>query len=126
MRLSWQERTLRIAAFGIAAFGIVLPKGLAAEQGEPQRGKVLYQYGCQVCHGNEGRGDGPAAKNFDPSPQDLTDARYVQGLSDDHLFRVIKLGGGPFGKPNMPAWGGLLKDEEIRDLVAYLRTLVTK
>lgn len=121
MRLSWREEALLVALLVIALSAVP-----AAGRGDPERGRALYQYGCQVCHGDRGRGDGPAAKNFDPRPRDLTDARYMQGLSDDYLFRVIKMGGGPFGKPNMPAWGALLEDEEILDLVAYLRTLVNK
>lgn len=121
MRLSRRDGALLMALSVVA-----VPAALAAERGNPERGRALYRYGCQVCHGEQGRGDGPASKNFDPGPRDLTDARYTQGLSDDYLFRVIKTGGGPFGKPNMPAWGALLKDEEIRDLVAYLRTLANR
>lgn len=126
MRLSWREGTLLIAASVASLSTGLAAEQVAAEQGDPQRGKALYQYGCQVCHGNEGRGGGPASKNFDPRPRDLTDAQYMRGLSDDYLFRIIKMGGGLFGKPNMPAWGGLLKDEEIRDLIAHLRTLSKK
>lgn len=48
----------------------------------------------------------------------------MKTLTDDHLFKVIKEGGVAVGKSQlMPPWGGQLKDPEIWDVVAYIRTL---
>jgi mono/diheme cytochrome c family protein len=48
-------------------------------------------------------------------------------LKDQQIFDTIKKGGQAMGKsPLMPAWGGQLSDEQIRDLVAYIRTLSRK
>jgi mono/diheme cytochrome c family protein len=45
-------------------------------------------------------------------------------LGDDYLFTVIKKGGMAVGKsPNMAPWGGALSDEQIRNVVAYVRSL---
>ena len=56
-------------------------------------------------------------------PSDLGDARIVDALPDEYLFTLIKNGGATIGKPGMPAFGYHLKDEEIREVVRYLRTL---
>jgi mono/diheme cytochrome c family protein len=55
-------------------------------------------------------------------PGDLTDPASLGLLTDDYVFELIKRGGGSFGKPGMPAFGFHLSDEQIRGLVAYLRT----
>jgi mono/diheme cytochrome c family protein len=48
----------------------------------------------------------------------------MKALTDDHLFKVIKDGGAAVGKsPLMAPWGGQLKDPEIWDVVAYIRSL---
>jgi mono/diheme cytochrome c family protein len=48
----------------------------------------------------------------------------MNALTDDYLVKVIKLGGMAVGKsPNMAPWGGALSDEQILDVVAYIRSL---
>jgi mono/diheme cytochrome c family protein len=45
-------------------------------------------------------------------------------LTDEHLFKVIKEGGASVGKsPLMAPWGGTLTDDQIRDVVAFLRSI---
>ena len=56
-------------------------------------------------------------------PGDLTDARRMDALSDEYLDTLIKNGGAALGKPGMPAFGYHLSDEQIRELIRYLRTL---
>jgi mono/diheme cytochrome c family protein len=82
----------------------------------------LYLSHCATCHGASGHGAWRAWL-FLLSPSDLGDARVMDGLSDEYLFTLIKHGGATIGKPGMPAFGYHLKDEEIRELVRYLRTL---
>ena len=87
-------------------------------------GAASYVLYCATCHGSEGKGDGPAATGLDPKPADHTNAAYMNPLSDEHLFRVIKEGGAAVDKsPQMAPWGGTLSDDEIRDLIAFIRTL---
>ena len=107
---------------------ISVSKGLAAEPGDPERGKAWFLFGCMACHGETGKGDGPASKSFVPLPRDLTDAQYMQGptVTDDYLFNVIKTGGMAVQKPNMPGWAHLMKDEDIWNVIAYIRTLSNK
>ena len=48
----------------------------------------------------------------------------MNALSNEHLFKVIKQGGAAVGKsPMMAPWGGSLKDEQIRDVIAFVRSL---
>ena len=77
---------------------------------------------CAGCHGANGHGSWRAWL-FLLWPPDLASPRVMSGLSDDYLFLVIKNGGATLGKPGMPAFGYHLSDEEIRELVRYLRTL---
>jgi cytochrome c oxidase cbb3-type subunit 3 len=48
----------------------------------------------------------------------------MNALSDEHLFKVIKEGGPAVGKsPLMTPWGGTLSDDDIHDVVAYIRSI---
>lgn len=94
------------------------------EAGDPEEGKEKYAVYCASCHGITGEGDGPAAAALAVKPTDLTDGEDLNAESDEFLFKVIKEGGVGVGKsPLMAAWGGQLEDEEIWDLVSYIRTL---
>jgi len=97
--------------------------GPTAGAGGLQPGRSLYCVQCASCHGAGGRGDGWRAWLFRLTMRDLTDAGYLQGLSDEYLFQIIKQGGATLGKPGMPSWGQHLTDSEIRELVRYLRCL---
>ncbi len=95
-----------------------------ADIGDPKAGRVHYANYCTSCHGAAGAGDGPIAAGLNPKPAAHTDGAYMNALSNDHLFKVLKEGGPAVGKsPLMAAWGGTLSDDEIWDVVAYVRTL---
>ncbi len=88
------------------------------------KGKATYDISCSGCHGPTGKGDGPAAASLNPKPRDLSDKTYARSLKDEYLFEIIKNGGPAVKKsPLMPALGKTLKDDQIKDLVAYLRSL---
>jgi mono/diheme cytochrome c family protein len=98
--------------------------GGEAGPGDAARGETLYATYCASCHGPRGDGDGPLASNLDPRPARHSDAAIMDALSDEYLFRVVKEGGAAVGKsPLMAPWGGTLSDAEIRDLVAFVRSL---
>jgi len=73
---------------------------------------------CAMCHGPDGAGATPIGKKLK-----LHDLRSsdVQNKTDDELAAAISK-----GKTPMPAFGGTLSSEDIRQLVAYLRTTATK
>ena len=87
-------------------------------------GVALYRQYCAVCHGDGGKGDGSSATGFATKPADLTDGRVMNPLPDDFLASVIRNGGPAEGlSPGMPPFGKFLGDAQIRDVVAYLRSL---
>jgi mono/diheme cytochrome c family protein len=95
-----------------------------AGQPDAARGKPHFETLCISCHGPRGDGDGPAGLALAPRPAHLGDRAFMADKSDDYLFGVIKNGGASVGKsPLMVAWGGTLTDAQIRDVVAYVRTL---
>lgn len=87
-----------------------------------EKAASLYKDLCASCHGAKGKGDGPAAAALTPKPKDFTDCKVMAKDSDEILSKIIKEGSLSVGRsPMMPAWGGALKDQQIRDLVAYVR-----
>jgi mono/diheme cytochrome c family protein len=92
--------------------------------GDAARGKALYAQYCASCHGATGNADGPLGQALNPRPARHSDGAYMRTLSDEHLFKVIQQGGAAVGKsPLMAPWGGTLSDAQIRDVVAFVRTL---
>ncbi len=88
------------------------------------KGKRLYSTYCSNCHGASGKGDGLAAKSLQIKPANHTDGKFMSQLSGKYLHDIIAKGGSGVGKsPFMPAWGSLLKEQQIRDIVSYVRSL---
>jgi cbb3-type cytochrome c oxidase subunit III len=76
-------------------------------------GAALYQsIGCAVCHGADGKGN-PQMKDI----PNFADAAWQKKTSDAAMINVIKN-----GKPPMPAYKNRLTDEQVKTLVAYIRT----
>ncbi|HTO68819.1 MAG TPA: cytochrome c [Myxococcota bacterium] len=93
-------------------------------RGDAANGKALYAQYCTSCHGAAGHGDGPVAGTLNPKPANHTDHQFMASLSDEHLYQVISKGGASVGKsPMMAPWGGVINDQGIKDLIAYLRQL---
>jgi mono/diheme cytochrome c family protein len=89
-----------------------------------EAGAQHYALLCASCHGPRGEGDGPQSAALDPKPAKHSDGAYMNAKSDDQLFDVIRNGGAANGlSPLMAPWGGALSDEQIRDVVAFIRTL---
>ena len=88
------------------------------------QGKKLYSMYCASCHGDSGRGDGPASKSLPVKPANHEDRSVMSQLSDKALLEIISNGGNATGKSAfMPAWGGQLKEQEIMDLISFVRSL---
>ena len=85
-------------------------------------GKVLYQAYCAPCHGNNGRGDGPAATSLHPKPADHTSAA-VQAESDGTLFYKISEG---HPSTAMPPFKAVLHPDQRWSIINYIRTLAKK
>ncbi len=95
----------------------------AASAGDPGKGKEIYAKSCAGCHGPEGKGDGAAASAMNPKPTNLSDKAAMSKLDDAALTNAILKGGAASGKsPLMPAFSQL-KDQEVKDVVAYIRSV---
>lgn len=83
------------------------------------RAGELYQAHCLLCHGIEGRGDGPAADSLNPKPADFT-STHIRQHADGELFWWISKG---IRGTSMPAFEKMLTERERWMLVHYLRIL---
>jgi mono/diheme cytochrome c family protein len=93
-------------------------------QARPHPGRVVYEKNCAACHGASGQAEGPAAAALPIKPPAFTDGRLLNGLTDEFLIQVVTEGAAAVGlAPQMPAFGRQLTEREIRDVVAYVRTM---
>src|SRR5664279_4959676 len=79
--------------------------------------KSLYVANCGPCHGDKGRGDGPAAAGLNPKPADHSSAA-IQGESDGALFWKLSEGRSP-----MAGYKKIFSDQQRWELINYIRTL---
>ena len=83
------------------------------------RGQAIYQQaGCAACHGDTGRGDGPAGLRLVPRPADFR-VHMAAGHTDGQLFYWVTSG---VQGTAMPAFGNRLSDQERWDVINYIRT----
>jgi mono/diheme cytochrome c family protein len=113
-----------VVALGAAAgLAVVLWPTPARQPAGTSDARALFQEHCAVCHGAQGKGDGPGARVVAQKIRDFTDAQAMRSVSDRFLFEIIQKGGSQFGRSNaMPAWSMKLSDAEIRELVELIRS----
>lgn len=100
-----------------------VPEVAALPAGDAAAGEQLYSQSCSSCHG-------PDAKGIEGIGKDLTTGEFVPNHSDEEFLEFVKLGR-PTGDPDnttgidMPPKGGnpALSDEQILDIIAYIRTI---
>jgi mono/diheme cytochrome c family protein len=85
-------------------------------------GQRNYVLRCQGCHGADGRGDGPGADVLDVTPANFTQDTLLATRNFQAAFDKIRMGGGGVHGSSMPAWGVMLDDGDVWDLVAYIST----
>ncbi len=96
----------------------------ATQAADVAKGKATFTSYCAACHGQTGKGDGPAAAALKTKPRNLADPKLIGKLTDKYLADVISKGGAAIGKSAlMPPWGGTLKDTDIKNVIAFIRGL---
>jgi mono/diheme cytochrome c family protein len=93
-----------------------------------KRGRMLYQRHCAMCHGDKGKGDGPAARlhteRSKRAPQDLTDAKVQAAMTDGEIFWKVSIGLKEGGQIIMPTFTEEIpKDEDRWKVVHFVRAL---
>lgn len=85
--------------------------------------KEFFDSRCGVCHGTNGKGDGPGAAALNPKPRNYTDKQWQASVTDEQIKKTILYGGAAVGKsPNMPASPDLDSKPELVDgLVKIVR-----
>lgn len=82
--------------------------------------KILYLNNCSPCHGEKGKGNGPASASLVPKPADHSSPVF-QSQTDGAIFYKLSEGRSP-----MPAYKAILSDQQRWSLVSYIRTLKKK
>lgn len=86
-------------------------------------GEAKFKQMCATCHGPSGHGDGPASASLNPQPRNLSDSEWQASVDDEHIRTVITKGGPAVGLSPMMTAFGHLSDEDVDNLVAYIRSL---
>lgn len=84
-------------------------------------GQRVYEQSCAACHGEQGRGDGPAGEALRPPPANLRHLSRMSMMANDaYLYWTIAEGGKPIDT-DMPAFKESLSVDEIWSVILYLR-----
>ena len=116
-----EKKRFRLSLFLLLILGSLAAPPLFAQDYPPdlERGKAVYTRLCLSCHGSEGDGNGPAASSLAIAPANFHRVRSFL-KSDEELLRTIEHG--VVFSP-MHSWRGELTDEEMQDVLAYVRLL---
>ena len=120
----WMTASWLAACLGLAALVTTGPAWAATDI---EAGRRTYESVCAVCHGATGRPDpgNPVVQAFDPRPADLSDPLFNSREPAGDWELVVAHGGHALGlSPQMPAQGEVLTGQQVRDVVAYVKTLV--
>jgi mono/diheme cytochrome c family protein len=99
--------------------GAMLPRNSA--EAAVFRGGLVYANYCVTCHGVMADGNGRAARLYDPRPANLR----ASNKNDAYVELIVRRGGEPLGRSaKMPPWEEELTDEQISDIVKYIRSLI--
>jgi mono/diheme cytochrome c family protein len=85
------------------------------------KGKKMYGYDCAMCHGKDGDGKGDMASDY-KNVTDFTNPDALKNRTDGELFYITRNGKGE----NMPPEGDRAKNDDIWNMVNYIRSFKKK
>jgi cbb3-type cytochrome c oxidase subunit III len=114
---------------GLPAVPGATPAPVITAQGAAVEGALLYQrYGCVNCHGPNGLGGVPNPQSPDKSIPPLSGADFFSEFNTDKKIIDVIQSGSVLGRApivSMPHWGGIIPDDRLHALAAYIKTLKT-
>jgi mono/diheme cytochrome c family protein len=103
-------RVFLLSGVSASALSLVAPVTAATVR----QGKTLYEQNCQICHGADGKGNGPGAAGLQSRPADLaTKALWKSKGGEKMAEQAIRNGVGP-----MPAFN--LSPDQIKSIIDYM------
>jgi cbb3-type cytochrome c oxidase subunit III len=112
---------------GLPAVAGATAQPVETDQGATVEGAELFvRYGCINCHGPNGLGGVPNPSSPDKSIPPLSGADFFHEFDTDAKIADVIRSGSVIGRApivSMPHWGGILSDQQLNQLVAYLHTL---
>jgi mono/diheme cytochrome c family protein len=90
---------------------------IAMSDASTQAGQALYIKTCAACHGKTGLGDGPKAKSLKTAPGDFLKAESQNQTDGEHFYKTKT------GRGDMPKYEGKMTDDDIWNVVNYIRSL---
>ena len=109
MRQNWKARMTACLALLMTAGSLVMPARSV------DKSAATYKQKCVACHGADGKGDTPTGKAL--GIRSFASAETTK-MNDQELADIIEK-----GKGKMPKYGSSMKPDEIKSMVAYIRTL---
>ena len=89
---------------------------IAKSEASNKAGMALYNKHCASCHGKAGLGDGVKARALKEFPGDFSKAACQDQTDGDHFYKT------KFGRGEMPKYEGKVSDDDIWNMVNYMRT----
>ena len=89
---------------------------IAADDASIQAGTMLYKKHCASCHGRTGLGDGVKARQLETFPGDFSGAAFQDQTDGEHFYKT------KIGRKEMPAYDKKITDDDIWNIVNYMRT----
>lgn len=104
-----------------------ITNGAASPKNSPDtaifRGGLVYANYCVTCHGINADGNGRTARLYSPRPANLR----ATDKNADYVELIVRKGGEAIGRSDkMPPWGEELTDEQIRDVVFFVKSFAAK